>query len=609
MWSRFWEEMNGEMTHKEMHSGCPTLSRALASLTVAREVGEWEDKPHDEDHPEDEEFTHQLYGMDIGLFTTRFGKAFDGYTDRCWWYGIFAMARAMAVGISLGVIADGKTNAGTMMGLFCIDWFVKVFFSPFIDVFELCNEIMTATLETSQIGTILAFTNDWVSASWIENAFQMFSIIGYIPSFFGQITETLASMSEFGPEIMYRVYQIGGSMTCIFTGSRLCFQIATGKQGVGALKDFVIHVVHDCISHEENPIERKQREAREAEEAAARGEIYSSSGDSDSSDSAYSGMSSRSTSFDSSHQGSISKPKATSSFDSSHQGSISKPKATSQASFTSASISSYSSHTASAVLEHNQKFEGSMFGVLSTRAASPFDSYGIITGSTQRSHFNWNAGTAIINYGSDASGQAVVSSRLEYTPRESMSLVPDQLAMPPPRRHELSFHSRLPQQAWAPHAPTVPHAPVPPSQPDPLGRDGSPVPPQAPVPPSQPDPMGRRGSAVPHQGTVGITNSHSMPGVSLVQAISPPPLPSTSNRFRALYSRSLGRRSNLPSPSVVPPSVLPPPLSVLQQTFSMTTVEPVVPPVPFNISTIPPSLSPVPIPPVPLDSRTGVWRL
>ena len=481
MWSRFWEEMNGEMTHKELNSACPALSRMLASLTVAREVGEWEDKPHDEDHPEDEEFTHKLAGMDIGLFSSRFGKAFDGYTDRCWWYGIFAMARAMAIGISLGVISDGKTNSGTMTGLYLIDWFVKVFFSPFIDIFDLCNEIMTATLETSQMGTILAFTNGWVSASWLENAFQTFSIIGYIPSFFGTIIETLASMSEWGPEVMYYVYQIGGSLTCIFTGSRLCLQIATGKANIGALKDFCIHIAHDCISHEETPVEKKQRETREAEEAA-----------------------SRSSSFDSNHQGSISKPK----------------ESYSQASFSSASISSYTSFTASAVLEYK---DGSLLGVHSSRAAPWFDSYSII--NMPRSHFNWNAVTAIVNYGQNASGQAVVSSRLEYTPRESISLVPDRLEMPP-WRNVVPVQLRIPQQAWAPHAPTVPRAAVPSSQPDLLGRRGAAAPPQAPV---------------------GVNDSQHMPGVSMAQQITPPPLPSASNRFRAMLSRSLGRRSSLPS--------------------------------------------------------------
>ena len=437
MWGRFWEEMNGEMTDKDLKSGCPKLNRFLTALASARETGAWEDKPDDEDHPEDEDFTHKLAGKDIGLFSMHFGAAFDGFTDRGWWYAIFAMARAMAIGISLGVISDGKTNSGTILGLFLMDWFVKVVFTPFIDIGDMCNEIITSSLETTQMGTIFAFTHQWVSASWLENAFQSFSVVGFVPSFAGIISDSLASLSEWFPAIgsfIYHVYQKGGSLTCIFTGSRICFRIAKGEAKIGALKELCIHVAHDCMRHEETPAERKQREAKEAEEAASRGEIYASSCDS-------------------------------------------------------------ASFTASAVLEDNRN--GSLSGARSPNANySHFDLYRTL--NTQPSHFNWNAGTVVVNDGQDAPRQATICSRLEYTPmdtpRESISLVPDQLEMPP-RMDLVPVQSIVLQEAWAPHVPTVPRAPVPPSQPDPLGRNGSPVPPRAPVPPSPPDPLGRNGSA------------------------------------------------------------------------------------------------------------------
>ena len=217
IFTRFWDEVKtpDPDEDEEPRTWWGFLKSIKAGFDSARERGSWEDIEFEEDFDEAANAKLPWYRRRYSNFCERWGGLFDGYGEHTWWYGVYGMFMALLIGLCIGVVTNPQTNSSTIMSIYFVDLIIKYAYTPNGDLIELVQEISTATLETSQLGVTWGFTYGWLSASYMEESFLVFSIMGYIPSMLGTFLDTTGTITDYIAPVFSWFYSTGCSFSAI----------------------------------------------------------------------------------------------------------------------------------------------------------------------------------------------------------------------------------------------------------------------------------------------------------------------------------------------------------------------------------------------------------
>jgi len=153
--------------------GLARVSSIMGSWDILVTRGEWEGK----DHPDHEDTEHVVYTQ----FHDRYGALYDSAHGKAWWYGLWSLFRALALGVILSAVLSPRSNAASCLVLGLLDSGIHVFWHPDGQWVEMLKNMYRGLMNVAVIAAVLSYIEGTMPENIFSNVFQYISIVSMVP--------------------------------------------------------------------------------------------------------------------------------------------------------------------------------------------------------------------------------------------------------------------------------------------------------------------------------------------------------------------------------------------------------------------------------------------
>lgn len=136
-------------------------------------------------------FDRQHHGTKVvgKKFADRFGPLFDEFQGGAWWYGFWAMSKALVTAFILASVLSPETNAIFILTLNTVDSVFILTFLPDGFWLDFLNNTMVSMVNLCTLSTIVAYVQGILPDAIYTDVFQFLAVVSLVPSILISILE------------------------------------------------------------------------------------------------------------------------------------------------------------------------------------------------------------------------------------------------------------------------------------------------------------------------------------------------------------------------------------------------------------------------------------